>query len=139
MTKTILVIEDSATIRANICEWLELEGFNVHSAEDGVAGLWFIENFHIDLIICDIDMPRLDGFGVLEALRKSPNNAKIPFIFLTAETDRNSRWLAMQLGASDYLNKPIRLRDFSQAIDNQLSPVPQTNRNRLEQLCTVFN
>lgn len=139
MTKTILVIEDSATIRANICEWLELEGFNVHSAEDGVAGLWFIENFYIDLIICDIDMPRLDGFGVLETLRKNPNNAKIPFIFLTAETDRDSRWKAMQLGANDYLSKPVRLRDFSQAIDNQLSPVPQTNRNRLEQLCAVFN
>lgn len=139
MKSTILVIEDSAMIRLNICEWLEMENYNVHSAEDGVMGLWFIENFQIDLIVCDINMPRLDGFGVLKALRKNPDHAKIPFIFLTSETDRNSRWKAMQLGANDYLNKPIKLHDFSEAITNQLSSNPSVNQNRLEQLCAVFN
>jgi DNA-binding response OmpR family regulator len=139
MTKTILVIEDSALLRSCICEWLELENFNVHGAGDGIAGLWFIENFQIDLIVCDINMPKLNGFGVLEALRKNPVTAKIPFIFLTSEVDRESRWKAMQLGANDYLNKPLRLQEFSEAIANQLSPTPQTNRNRLEQLCAVFN
>jgi two-component system, sensor histidine kinase and response regulator len=139
MKHTILVIEDSAMIRLNICEWLELEQYNVHSAEDGIDGLWFINNFQLDLIICDIDMPRLDGFGVLEALRKNPEQAKIPFIFLTAETDQNSRWKAMQLGANDYLNKPIKLDDFSEAITNQLNPHPRVNQHRLEELCAVFN
>ncbi|MGB5963812.1 MAG: response regulator [Coleofasciculaceae cyanobacterium] len=139
MTQTILVIEDSAMIRLNICEWLELENFNVHSAEDGIDGLWFIENFQIDLIICDINMPRLNGFGVLEALRKNPKNAKIPFIFLTSEVDQDSRWKAMQLGANDYLSKPIRLNQFSEAITNQLSPIPQHNQERLDQLCAVFS
>lgn len=138
MKHTILVIEDSAVVRTNLCEWLELKNYNVHSAEDGIMGLRLIDSFQIDLIICDINMPRLDGFGVLKALRKK-SNSKIPFIFLTAETDRNNRWKAMQLGANDYLNKPIRLQEFSEVIANQLSPNPQINQQRLEQLCKVFN
>ncbi len=139
MKPTILVIEDSPMIRLNICEWLELEEFNIHSAEDGVYGLWFARNFSIDLIICDIEMPQLNGFGVLEALRKNIDTARIPFIFLTAETELESRWKAMQLGANDYLNKPIRFPELLEAINNQLSPNPQINQQRLEQLCTVFD
>lgn len=137
--KTILVIEDAPLIRLNICEWLELENFKVHSAEDGIAGLWFAQNFPIDLIICDINMPRLNGFGVLEALRKNLHTARIPLIFLTAETDTDSRWKAMQLGASDYLNKPIRFSDFLEVIANQLNPDPQISQKRLDQLCAVFD
>lgn len=67
------------------------------------------------------------------------DTASIPFIFLTAESERDNRWKAMQLGANDYISKPIKFDDFLEVINNQLHPQPQVNKNRLELLCAVFD
>ena len=78
---TILVIEDDEILCESVAELLTLEGFRAIGALDGIAGLERIQEEHPDLILCDVDMPRLNGFGVLEALRADPDLAKIPFLF----------------------------------------------------------
>jgi CheY-like chemotaxis protein len=116
----ILVIEDDEIIRSIIFEFLELKQFNVISAEDGCIGAQLAQELQPDLIICDINMPNLDGYGVLDKIRRNHSTAKIPFIFLTAEADSDSRERAVQLGANDYLTKPVNIRKLFQAIANQL-------------------
>lgn len=135
---TILVIEDESAIRLNICDWLELEGFNVHSAEDGFSGLRFAREFLIDLIICDINMPSLSGFEVFVELRKNVITARIPFIFLSATTDRETCQKAMQLGANDYISKPMKFNKLLEIITTQLSPQSQVNEEKIKHLCKVF-
>lgn len=90
MTK-ILVIENEESIRENIVELLEIEEFETLSAENGKIGLAIAQSTHPDLILCDVMMPELDGYGVIEALRKEPETMMIPFIFLTAKADKIGR------------------------------------------------
>lgn len=105
--KKILVIEDEPSVRANILEILELEDYNGIGAENGLIGvLWALEHIP-DLIICDVMMPELDGYGVLTTLRQDPLTATIPFIFLTAKADKTDLRQGMELGADDYLTKPF--------------------------------
>ncbi len=103
----ILVIEDQAMIRENIIEILELAGFEAIGAEDGQAGLTLARQYRPDLILCDILMPVLDGFGVLEGLRSDPELAATPLIFLSAGTNEEGIRQGMALGANDYLTKPF--------------------------------
>jgi DNA-binding response OmpR family regulator len=103
----ILIIEDEDVIRQNVLEMLEYEGFETSGAADGLAGLQTAREQLPDLIICDIMMPELDGFGVLEELRSDSATATIPLIFLTAKADRDSMRVGMNLGADDYLTKPF--------------------------------
>lgn len=120
MKELILIIEDDEIIRSIIFEFLELKEFNVISAEDGCIGAHLAQELQPDLILCDINMPKLDGYGVLDKIRKNPSTAKIPFIFLTAEADSDNRKRAVQLGANDYLTKPVNISNLLQAIANQL-------------------
>jgi CheY-like chemotaxis protein len=119
----ILVIEDEESIRTNILELLEAEGFSGISAENGSIGLQLAQEQRPDLIICDVMMPELDGYTVLAILRQDPATAMIPFIFLTARSDAADLRKGMELGANDYLTKPCTPTQLLQAISTQLKKV----------------
>ncbi len=119
MTK-ILVVEDEESVRENIVELLGFEGFDVIGAENGVVGLQAAQDHLPDLIICDIAMPDLDGYGVLNAVRQIPEIASVPFIFLTARTARSFMRHGMELGADDYLTKPFSAAELIAAITARL-------------------
>ena len=105
----ILIIEDQPDVRENIEAILELEDYETLIAENGEMGIEMAENHHPDLILCDVMMPKLDGFGVVQALRQNPITSTIPLIFVTAKADRLSLRQGMDLGADDYLTKPFTL------------------------------
>lgn len=119
MTK-ILVIEDAEPLRNDIIEMLTFEGFEVLGAENGVIGVELARKFQPNLIICDIMMPQLDGYGVLNALRRDQNTMMVPFIFLTAKTDRTDIRYGMGLGADDYLTKPFIASELLDTIKARL-------------------
>ena len=133
----ILVIEDAKDLRDDVVEMLNLEGFTASGAENGVVGVKAAECDHPDLIVCDIMMPELDGYGVLEHLRGNPSTATIPFIFLTARTDRMDMRQGMVLGADDYLTKPFRVSELLDSINSRLQKREGLNKlaeQRLEEL-----
>ena len=103
----LLLIEDQPQMRANLVLILQLNGFTVLSAENGREGLEVARSERPDLILCDVMMPELDGYGVLEALRTDDDTASIPFIFLTAKGEARDQRAGMKLGADDYLTKPV--------------------------------
>ncbi|MFI5148168.1 MAG: response regulator [Bacteroidia bacterium] len=107
MSKKILLIEDNASMRENIKELLELSTYFVYTAPNGKLGVEIAKKEKPDLIICDITMPELDGYGVLHILSKSEDTAGIPFIFLTAKAEKADFRKGMTLGADDYLTKPF--------------------------------
>ncbi len=116
----ILVIEDEHYIRLRIHEILGYEGFEALSAENGCIGVQLAKKYLPDLILCDIVMPELSGYGVLFQLRRDPLTATIPFIFLTAKTTMNSLREGMDLGVDDYLTKPVQIDDLLSAIHTRL-------------------
>jgi DNA-binding response OmpR family regulator len=118
--KKILVIEDEEPVRMNIVELLELEGFDVLEAENGRIGLRLAQTESPDLIISDANMPELDGYGVLSALRQNPKTVAIPFIFLTARAEKVDMRQGMRLGADDYLTKPFTLNELMHAVSSRL-------------------
>lgn len=120
MKTRIVIIEDSEDIRENTAELLELSGFEVLKAADGLEGVRLVKAEKPDLIICDIMMPHLDGFGVLQVLGQSPELSTIPFIFLTAKTDRSDLRKGMELGADDFLTKPFQEVELLKAIEIRL-------------------
>jgi two-component system, OmpR family, alkaline phosphatase synthesis response regulator PhoP len=126
----ILVIEDDPIVRSNIEDILILENFQVTTAVDGVNGIECAKRIKPDLIICDIMMPHLDGYGVLDALRHDDATQHIPFIFLTAKSDRSDFREGMDSGADDYLTKPFRPTEVINAIKARLA------RNAFNQLET---
>src|SRR5689334_13559703 len=105
--KSILVIDDNQGIRENTAEILELAGYKVLTAENGKKGVEQAMKEKPDLIVCDIMMPELDGYGVLHLLRKNADTEQIPFIFLTAKTERTDFRKGMEMGADDYVTKPF--------------------------------
>ncbi len=115
MTK-VLIIEDELMVRENLLDLLTAEGFETAFAENGRRGVELAPSYKPDLIICDIKMPELDGYGVLSALRRNPLTSTIPFIFLTANADLDSLRQGMVLGADDYLTKPFSRVGLLQAI-----------------------
>jgi two-component system sensor histidine kinase/response regulator len=117
----ILVIEDEATLREEIVEWLTLEGYTAFSAEDGVVGAEAALRELPDLIVCDILMPRLDGYGVLAELQANPVTAGIPFIFVTAKVAHEDIRQGMSLGADDYITKPFTHPELLQAVQTRLA------------------
>jgi DNA-binding response OmpR family regulator len=114
---TILAIEDERDVRENLQEILELEGFDVLTAENGKIGLQIAIDRKPDLIICDVMMPELDGYGVISALRQNPISIEIPFIFLSAKSTDEDREKGMKLGANDYLTKPFTPKQICKAIE----------------------
>jgi len=118
--KKILVIEDEAGIRNNILLMLKIERFGALGAENGRVGLEMARAHQPDLILCDVNMPVLDGFSVLEALRAEARFADTPFIFLTALDDRANQRRGMNLGADDYLTKPFTRDELMAAVNARL-------------------
>lgn len=120
MTNKILVIEDQDSIRTNILELLDAEGYEVMGAENGRVGVQLAREFLPEVIVSDIIMPELDGYGVLLELRQDPVTATIPLIFLTAKADKSDLRQGMNLGADDYLVKPFTQRELLDAISARL-------------------
>ena len=118
--KKVLVIEDEPSIRNNIMLMLKVERYAAVGAENGRAGLEMARSDPPDLILCDVMMPEMDGFAVLDALRAEPRFAEIPFIFLTALDDRSSMRRGMNLGADDYLPKPFTRAELLEAVNSRL-------------------
>jgi CRP-like cAMP-binding protein/CheY-like chemotaxis protein len=117
MMKTILLIEDNLEMRENTTEILELAGYKVTSAENGKIGVDLALKHHPDLIVCDVMMPELDGYGVLHILSKNPKSAGVPFIFLTAKAEKDDFRKGMNLGADDYITKPFNDVELLDAIE----------------------
>ncbi|NEP20359.1 MAG: response regulator [Leptolyngbya sp. SIO4C1] len=133
MKHTILVIEDEAQVRENIQEILEINGYIARGADDGQAGLAATQAYMPDLILCDVMMPNLDGYGVIAALQQQPETAAIPFIFLTAKADRSHLRQGMNLGADDYLTKPFETAELLTAIQTRLAKKSAIDQYQLQQ------
>ncbi len=118
--KKILIIEDEEYIREGAALLLEDQGFTTITAEDGAIGIEKALLESPDLILCDVMMPNIDGYGVLFRLRQETLTANIPFIFLTAKVDRSSVRMGMDLGADDYLTKPFTLDELVGAVNSRL-------------------
>jgi len=116
----ILVIEDEESVRDNLLDLLEAENFETVTAANGKIGLEVARLESPDLILCDMMMPELDGYGVLKALRQEPLTSTIPFIFLTANAARSDFRQGMNMGADDYLTKPFTRAELLSAILNKL-------------------
>lgn len=121
----ILLIEDNVEVRENTAEILELSGYQVTTANNGKEGLAQLKDEHPDLIICDIMMPELDGYGVLHIISKNPATAHIPFIFLTAKVEKTDVRKGMNLGADDYLTKPFDDIELLGAVEARLKRTKQ--------------
>ncbi len=118
--KTILIIEDNRDVRENTAEILELANYKVLQAENGKIGVELAQQKKPDLIICDIMMPVLDGYGVIHLLNKSSVTAGIPFIFLTAKSERTDLRKGMEMGADDYITKPFSDIELLNAVESRL-------------------
>jgi DNA-binding response OmpR family regulator len=118
--KTILLIEDNQDIRENMAEIIEMSNYKVLTAQDGKEGVALAVEHKPDLVICDIMMPVLDGYGVIHMLQKNSDTNNIPFIFLTAKAERAEIRKGMDLGADDYITKPFNGTELLNAIEARL-------------------
>ncbi len=121
--KTLLLIEDNDEIRENTAEILELARYKVFTAANGKIGVELALEKKPDLIICDIMMPVLDGYGVLHAIHRNEEIKNTPFIFLSAKTERGDLRKGMELGADDYITKPFDATELLNAVDSRLKRV----------------
>lgn len=121
--KNILVIDDNTDIRENTAEILELAGYKVFTAENGKQGVEIAISEKPDVIVCDIMMPELDGYGVLHLVRKNPDTEHIPFIFLTAKTERSDFRKGMEMGADDYVTKPFDDMELLSAVEARFKKI----------------
>src|SRR5256884_6689129 len=129
--KKILVIDDDSAMLALTVKALKARGFQTVTADDGVAGLEMAKKHLPDLIICDIQMPRLNGYETLAALRQDPLTGTIPFVFLSGLADRKQFRQGMGLGADDYLTKPFSVSELMGAVNTRLEKQAAMQR-RLE-------
>lgn len=130
----ILVIEDETILREEVVEWMKWEGYEVFSASDGIAGVNEAFQHQPDLIICDITMPLLDGYGVLLELRANPSTAAIPFIFVTARALHEDVRKGMSLGADDYITKPFTRMELLQAVQTRLEKIAVQQQQRQDEI-----
>lgn len=121
----ILIIEDEARLRESIVDFLRLRNYQVESAPDGQAGLKAIRFFQPNLVICDIMMPMINGYQVLEKIRQEPEHRNIPFIFLSAKAEPKDIRRGMNLSADDYITKPFSLFELNDTIETRLNRVAQ--------------
>ena len=127
--KKILLIEDNDDIRNNTAEILELASYKVVTAENGKIGVEKALEENPDLIICDIMMPVLDGYGVLHTLHKNEKVMNTPFIFLTAKTERNDLRKGMEMGADDYITKPFSATELLNAVDSRMEKINRLKKD----------
>ncbi|HAM73650.1 MAG TPA: hybrid sensor histidine kinase/response regulator [Verrucomicrobiales bacterium] len=135
--KRVLVIDDTAEILDVISECLTYQGLETIVAQDGATGIRLAQEKPPDLIICDVNMPGLDGYSVLLALRKIPVTSTIPFIFLTGVADKVNVRRGMELGADDYLTKPFTQKELKAAVSARLEKQAELQRQadrRLDEL-----
>jgi DNA-binding response OmpR family regulator len=118
--KKVLVIEDTDEVRELVVAALDAHGFQTCLARDGATGIELARKEPPDLILCDVRMPGVDGYGVLSALRQDAITATIPFIFLTGEVDKTHMRQGMELGADDYLTKPFTFDELLGAVNSRL-------------------
>ncbi|HXI84582.1 MAG TPA: response regulator transcription factor [Verrucomicrobiae bacterium] len=130
--RRILVIEDEPEMRRNIMALLRYHEYEPIEAENGRKGVELARQERPDLILCDVMMPELDGYGVLQALQQDVGLASIPFVFLTAKGDKDDLRSGMNLGADDYLTKPVANADLVQAIEARLRRSQQNARREFK-------
>ncbi len=118
---TILLIEDEEMLREEVVDWLLLEAYATLSAADGAEGVRLARQHQPDLIICDMTLPTLNGYEVLQALRDDPQTAGIPFIFVSARAAYEDVEQGIALGAKAYVTKPFTLRDLLDAIEKHVA------------------
>lgn len=137
---SVLVIDDNENIRENTSEILELAGYKTYVAENGKRGVEIALKENPSLIVCDIMMPELDGYGVLHLLKKNKSTENIPFIFLTAKTERTDLRKGMEMGADDYITKPFDDIELLNAIEVRLKKVTisQTDYSSTQEGLTNF-
>jgi DNA-binding NarL/FixJ family response regulator len=135
--KKILVIDDHEPMRRNVLMILEMEGFKPLSADNGRKGLELARKERPDLILCDITMPQMDGYAVLQALRDNKETATIPFIFLTARGEKLDVRVGMNYGADDYLSKPVGHEELLAAIAARLERKRFFDESAQEQVANV--
>jgi len=119
----ILVVEDDEAIRDLIVFQLQDAGFDVSTACDGVEGLAAIRNRRPDALVLDINMPRMDGFAVLEKLKKDPATSDLPVLMLSAQSSPEDIRRAVQLGADDYIGKPFENRQLLRRVDRMIRKI----------------
>lgn len=124
MPPTVLVIDDETPIRTNLRRILLLEGFAVTEAADGGAGIECIRQAPPDLVLCDLQMPLIDGYGVLAFLRANPATAITPFLMLTASAEEEEATTCLQRGASAYLTKPFTVAGLLEVIRSLVPTAP---------------
>jgi DNA-binding NarL/FixJ family response regulator len=124
--KTILIIEDEPEMRRNLATILRLEKYNPLTAQNGREGIEMARKETPDLVLCDVMMPELDGYGVLRELRSNSSTEATPFIFLTARGEKPDVRAGMNLGADDYLTKPVAKSDLLSAIRTRIERARQT-------------
>ncbi len=142
MNKTILLIEDNTEMSENIASILELEQYHVLTAVNGKIGVNMAKLHRPDLILCDIMMPELDGYGVFHVLGKDEDTSSIPFIFLTAKADKSEIRMGMNLGADDYITKPFDGSDLLKVIEVRLDKnekLKKIFKNDLNEVSKFFN
>lgn len=117
----IAVIDDDLAVLDNILDTLEAEGFDAKGATSGLEGITMIKQYQPHLVISDIMLPDINGYEILRELGKSPETSNVPFIFVTAKTDRDSLRLGMELGADDFITKPFTSDELLTAINTRIS------------------
>jgi len=118
--KKILIIEDEHELSDGLAEILKFEGYTPFQSENGLSGLRLADELSPDLILCDVVMPDIDGYEVLKRLRKKNYRKPVPFIFITALTDRRNYRQGMEMGADDYLTKPFTRTELLNAISSKM-------------------
>lgn len=136
--KKIVLIEDNLEMRENTAEILELANYEVHTAENGKKGVSLAREIIPDLIVCDIMMPELDGYGVLYMLSKDEQTKGIPFIFLTAKAEKSDFRKGMNMGADDYLTKPYEEMELLNAVESRIKR-SETFKTEIEPGLEGFN
>jgi len=116
----ILVIDDEQSIRSGVKDLLELKGHTVFTAKSGDEGIKLAQKQLPDLILCDIIMPKTDGYSVLKEIRNNPSTTLTPFIFLTSKSDMTELRYGMEMGADDYISKPFFANDLFKSIETRL-------------------
>jgi len=135
----VLIIEDDETIRENISEIFELAEYKVYSAPGGYLGVKLAENIKPDLIICDIFMPDINGYIVKEKLNQNKKTSSIPFIYLTANADIKSMREGMNLGADDYIIKPVQAGEIINIVKKRLERINEFKASPLQEKTAKFS
>ena len=126
----LLIVEDDSELNKSVCSYLETNGYSTHSAANGIEALEAFNNEEFDLIISDIMMPLMDGFSLVEKIRK--NNSNIPIIFMTARDDKFSKQLGYKIGIDDYIVKPFDIDELVMKIGAILRRTQITTTQKLE-------